>query len=450
MPTTLAAVPADSSLRPVSGDFGIPVVGYLPRYIRDQLGLWRERYDRYGPVSWFGSVGRRTVALLGPDACGVALSNVDKAFANGPGWRFLIGPFFDRGLMLLDFDEHLAHRRIMQQAFTNERLARYTEALHPLIADGIAAWEPGPGFRVHPAAKKLTLDLATGIFMGGAEGSDPVRMDRINTAFVDCVRAATAYVRYGVPGGRWHRGLAGRRVLEGFLREYLPARRSGDGDDLFSVLCRVEADGERFTDTDVVNHMIFLLMAAHDTSTITIATMMRYLGQHPAWQDRCRDESAALRTTNPSTAELGALTGLDLVMKESLRLVAPVPAMSRETVADTEVLGHFVPAGTPVAVTPHFTHHMPEIWPEPERFDPDRFAEGRREDRVHRFAWEPFGGGVHKCLGLHFSGFEIKAVLHHLLLRYSWRVDPGYETPMDYTSLPRPRDGQPVDLRSLA
>lgn len=449
MDNVLAPAPRDSGLHAISGDSGPPVVGYLREYMRDPVTLWRRRYEQYGPVSWFSAIGGKTVSLLGPDACGAALVNKDKAFASGPGWRRLIGPFFDRGLMLLDFDEHLEHRRIMQQAFTNERLARYTDALGPAVEAGLAEWNPGSDFRVYPAVKKLTLDLATSIFMGGAEGTDTARMERINRAFIGCVQAATALVRVPVPGGRWHRGIVGRRELERFLRGYLPTRKAGAGDDLFSVLCRVESEeGQRFSDADVINHMVFLLMAAHDTSTITISTMMRYLGQHPEWQQRCREESAALGSSSVSFDQLDRLPSLDLVMKESMRLVSPVPTIVRQTVADTEVLGRYLPARTMVAVTPHFTHHMHEYWPDPERFDPGRFADDRREDKVHRYAWEPFGGGVHKCLGMYFSGAEIKTVMHHILRRYEWSVAADYRTPMDFTSLPYPRDGQPVDLRA--
>jgi cytochrome P450 len=94
----------------------------------------------------------------------------------------------------------------------------------------------------------------------------------------------------------------------------------------------------------------------------------------------------------------------------------------------------------------HLQHHQADLWPDPERFDPDRFAEDRREDKVHRHAWEPFGGGVHKCLGMFFAGAEVKLILHQLLRRFTWTVDPGYEVPLNYYSLPFPKDGQPVDL----
>lgn len=448
MSKVLSPVPEGSGLDPVPGDAGPPIVGYLREYVRDPATLWRRRYEQYGPVSWFRGVNTKTVSLLGPDACGVALTNKDKAFANGPGWRRLVGPFFDRGLMLLDFEEHLSHRRIMQQAFTNQRLAGYTAGLNPAVEAGLSQWKPTSSFKLYPALKTLTLDLATSMFMGGAEGTKQAEMDRINRAFIDCVQAATALLRFPFPGGRWRRALAGRALLEKFLRGYLPIRRAGAGEDLFSVLCKIESDdGQRFTEDDIINHMIFLLMAGHDTSTITISTMMGFLGQHPEWQQRCRAESLELGTTSLSFDQLDRLSSLELVIKESQRLVAPVPTMVRETVRDTEVLGHYIPEQTMIAITPHFTHHMPEYWPNPELFDPERFAEHRREDKIHRYAWQPFGGGVHKCLGMHLSVAEIKTVMHHMLQRYEWSVDPEYRTPMNYTSLPYPNDGQPIDLR---
>ena len=90
---------------------------------------------------------------------------------------------------------------------------------------------------------------------------------------------------------------------------------------------------------------------------------------------------------------------------------------------------------------------MEEYWREPEVFDPERFSPERREDRSHRYAWAPFGGGVHKCLGMYFAGAEVTALMYHLLLDFEWSVDPAYVAPMNNPSLPFPKDGQPVDLR---
>src|SRR2546421_67683 len=109
----------------VPGDLGLPIVGHTFSVLKGKYYTDRARYDRYGPVTRMRAFGMDAVMVQGPDGVGEVLQNKDRAFASGPGWSFLIGPFFHRGLMLLDFEEHHAHRRIMQQAFTSDRLAAY-------------------------------------------------------------------------------------------------------------------------------------------------------------------------------------------------------------------------------------------------------------------------------------------------------------------------------------
>ncbi|MFQ6394239.1 cytochrome P450 [Nocardia sp. KC 131] len=439
------APPSSSGLKAIAGSRGMPIIGESYAMLHHPEQWARERYTRYGPVSWTTGFGRQVVVLLGPDAWDIPMTNRDKAFGSGPAWDYLIGPFFRRGIMLLDFEEHLHHKRIMMQAFTRSRLTGYLDAMNPIIERGLADWAASSSFRGYPAIKQVTLDIATRTFMGAALGDES---DTVNQAFIDCVRGGTAYLRFPVPGLRWSRGLHGRKVLERLLRKQLPAKRAAGGDDLFSALCHARSDdGQSFTDDDVVNHMIFLLMAAHDTTTITMSTMMYYLAKHPEWQQRCRAESAALGTEVLDYNGQEQLTSLDLVMKESLRLLAPLPSIPRSAVTDTEVLGHFIPAGTFVTVMPQFTHHMHEYWPDPERFDPGRFSDERREDKIHKHAWVPFGAGAHKCIGQYFGGMQVKAFMHQLLRQFEWTVPPNYELHWDRTSLPRPKDGLHIMLQ---
>ena len=138
-----------------------------------------------------------------------------------------------------------------------------------------------------------------------------------------------------------------------------------------------------------------------------------------------------------------------MAMKEALRLCAPVPSLPRKTVKDVEYEGFFIPRGSFINVVPYFTHYMEEYWPEPEKFDPERFSDARREDKVHPYAWVPFGGGAHKCIGLHFAEMQVKAILHEVLLNYRWTVPQDYEMPVDTTSLPVPGDGLPVTLERI-
>lgn len=438
----LAAPPTGSTLKPVPGDAGFPVLGHSLEMLRLGMNYAMKRYRTHGPVSWVSAFGIRSVSATGPEATQVVLANRDKAYSQ-QGWEYFIGPFFNRGLMLLDFEEHIQHRRIMQQAFTADRLAGYLNQVSDVVRQRLDDWRPTEGFPVHPALKQLTLDVATRVFMASSTGADS---DRLNKAFVDTVRAGTALVR--LPIGRWGAGLRGRRMLEDYFRRSLPAKRASDSDDLFAALCHARTDeGETFTDTDVVNHMIFLMMAAHDTSTIATSALVYYLGKHPDWQDRVRAESLALGDEPLTVPALDRLPTLDLVLKESMRLVAPVPWMVRKTVKDTELLGHHVPAGVVVTTLSWINHMLPEYWSDPFRFDPDRFGPDRREDKSHRFAYMPFGGGVHKCIGMHFGTYEVKTLAHELVRRFEWSVPADYEVRWDPTALPLPKDGLPITLR---
>ncbi|MBE1470947.1 cytochrome P450 [Kibdelosporangium phytohabitans] len=439
----LTNVPNGSGLKAVPGDGGIPLVGHSLEALRLGLDFGLKRYETYGPVSWMNAFGVRMVMVTGGDATQVVMTNKDKVFSQ-KGWEYFIGPFFRRGLMLLDFDEHMFHRRLMQQAFTRQRLTGYLGHVASAAAGGVKSWQPGK-LLMYPALKQLTLDIAGSVFMAAALGKEK---DALNKAFVDTVRAGTSLIRFPVPGGRWNAGLRGRQVLEDFFRRTIPAKRASDSDDLFAGLCHARTDdGSAFSDDDVVNHMIFLMMAAHDTTTITTTTATYYLAKHPEWQDRVREECVKAGPGPLDIDALEGLTNLEMVIKESLRLVAPVPSLARRTVRDTEILGHYVPANTMVSLTPWVTQMLPELWPNPARFDPERFSSERKEDKVHRYAWLPFGGGAHKCIGLHFGMLEVKTLLHQLLTHHQWSVPEDYEVRWDTTALPAPSDGLPIALK---
>jgi cytochrome P450 len=440
-PTKNLATPP-AGLKPVPGDPGLPVLGHSLEMLRLGLDYAMKRYEQYGPVSWVRAFGVNVVSASGPDATQVVLANKDKAYSQ-KGWEYFIGPFFNRGLMLLDFDEHIYHRRLMQLAFTADRLSGYMVQVGDVVRDSVSEWSAKDGFLVYPALKQLTLDVATKIFMATTLGDEATKLTK---AFVDTVRAGTALIR--LPIGRWGAGLAGRKVLEDYFRRSLPAKRASDSDDLFAALCHARTDdGEMFTDEDVVNHMIFLMMAAHDTSTIATSSLVYYLGKNPEWQDQVRKESLALGDEPLTVSTLERLPTLDLVLKESMRLVAPVPWMVRKTVKDTELLGHHLPEGTFVTTLSWLNHLLPEYWTDPLRFDPERFSEDRREDKSHRFAYMPFGGGVHKCIGMHFGTQEVKTIAHELVRRFEWTVPADYDVRWDPTALPLPKDGLPISIK---
>jgi len=335
----------------------------------------------------------------------------------------------------------------MQAAFTTQALRGYLDTMNPAIEQGLAQWQPSDEFHVFSALKQLTLDIATKVFMGYQLG-DEAR--KLNVAFIDTVRAGTGLIRKDVPFTRWHKGIVGRRVLEDFFRAQLAQKRRSKDSDMFAQLCRATTEeGDRFTDDDIVNHMIFVMMAAHDTTTITLTSIFYQLAKHPQWQEKLREESFALGKPHLEHDDLEHMTGMTLVMKEALRLLAPVPSMPRMAMKDIVYKDFLVPRGSYVSISPAFTHFMPQYWNQPQKFDPQRFAAERREDKVHPFAWMPFGGGAHKCIGLHFADMQVKAILHQVLRQFRWQVDASYEMPIDNTSLPAPSDKLPVALSRL-
>ena len=428
------------------GEPGLPLVGStLPMFVAGVQFARRAR-ARFGPLFWTNVIGTPVVVVLGGRAISTVLANRDGEYSSASGWGYFIGPFFGRGLMLLDPPEHRHHRLIMQQAFTRPRLHGYLSRMHPAVQRGLAGWPRTGELHVYPALKQLTLDIATEVFMGGELGA---RADAINRAFANAVLAGQALIRADIPlpGAKWHRGIASRRLLEAHFRALVPAHRQGDGEDLFSVLCRAEsAGGQRFSDDDVVNHMIFVLMAAHDTSTITLAMMIFHLGRDLEWQERLYAESLALGTQTPDFDELDSLTGMDLVFRETLRINPPVGMIARRTNRDVALDGHHVPAGTLLMLEIHPTHCMEPWWSEPERFDPTRFSPERREEFGPRENWLPFGSHAHKCIGMHFGSMEVKAILHRLLLSRRFHVPDGYAPPIAAGTGPYPGDGLPVTI----
>jgi cytochrome P450 len=449
---TLAEPPPGSDLKPVVGDRGLPVLGHIVESFRGGPDYAMHVYRKFGPVSYSFAPALPSVLALGPDATQAVFANRDKDYSQ-KGWHPVIGPFFHRGLMLLDFEEHMFHRRIMQEAFTRTRLSGYVEHIDRVASDVVAnQWVANdPRFLFHPATKKLTLDIASMVFMGHEPGQDHDLVTKVNQAFTSTTRAGGAIIRTGMPPFKWWRGLQSRKVLEDYFQARVKECRNSAGTDMLTVLCHTaDEDGNSFSDQDIVNHIIFLMMAAHDTTTSTMTTMAYHLAANPQWQERVRDESARLGDGPLDIESLDKLETLDLVINESLRMVTPLHLNVRQTVRDTDLLGHYLPTGTSVITWPSMNHRLPELWTDPDRFDPLRFAEPRNEHKKHRYAFAPFGGGAHKCIGMVFGQLEIKTVYHRLLRKYRLELThPGYRTHYDYGGMPIPMDGMPIVLRPL-
>jgi cytochrome P450 len=304
---------------------------------------------------------------------------------------------------------------------------------------------------LYPAIKQLTLDLAATSFLGADLGPE---VDDITNAFVDMVAASISVIRTPLPGTKMARGVRGRKRIVAYFSEQIPIRRArGGGEDLFSQLCQAtHEDGALLSTQDIVDHMSFLMMAAHDTLTSSLTSFVAALAANPDWQGRLRDEANGLgiAADAPTTFDhLEAMQLTEMAFKEALRLKPPVPSIPRRAIRDFTFMGYAVPAGTMLGVNPLFTHHMPEIWPDPERFDPMRFTEEAQRNR-HRFAWVPFGGGAHMCIGLHFAYMQAKCFARHFVQNLEVSLEPGYTPDWQMWPIPKPRDGLRVTLTPVA
>jgi cytochrome P450 len=414
----------------------------------EMLSRLQRMYAERGPVVAMNVGPFKMVNLFGPDANRHVLLDRDRIFSAREPWMMIMGRIFPNGLLLRDGDEHKQHRKIMHEAFTRPALRQYLERMNPMVENGQAAWrgQTAP-FHAFKAFKVLTLDIAASIFVGVELGPETTKMNHV---FEDLVAASMSRVRLRIPGLEFYRGLVGREFMVDYFSRRIAERRAGEGGDMFSRLCRaVSEDGARFTDADIVDHMIFLMMAAHDTTTSTLTSMTYELARHPEWQERVREESLALGTDALGFDDLDKLEALGWAMKETIRRYPPLPVIPRVATESFEWGGYEIPKGVMVVVSPIHTHHMEEWWPDPYRWDPERFTPARAEDERHTHSWVPFGGGAHLCIGLRFAEVQVKAIMHQMVRRWRWSVPADYRMPVQQAPISKPLDGLPIELRAL-
>ncbi len=435
-----------SALTHIPGDDGWPIVGHTLVLLADPKGFVERRAQRYGQIYRSRAFGQTNVSLLGPEANELVLLDGQKLFSSALGWDVLLGRLFPRGLMLLDFDEHRLHRRALSVAFKSGPMQSYLSELNAGIAKGLRDWPRRREFKFYPAIKQLTLDLAATSFLGEELGPE---LEAVKRAFIAMVAASIAVIRAPLPGTPMGRGVHGRALIVDYFNRQIPLRRERGGDDLFSQLCRATwDDGSLLSNADIVDHMSFLMMAAHDTLTSSLTSFVYRLAANPGWQEKVRGELRGLSLAPDEPlpfARLDDLVLTEMAFKEAMRLAPPVPSLPRRAVRDFEFKGFHIPAGTGVNINPLYTHYMPQLWPEPERYDPMRFDVEASRAR-HKFAFVPFGGGAHMCLGLNFAYMQAKCFTWHFLNKFEVSVTPDYRPDWKMWPIPYPRDGLSVTL----
>ena len=287
--------PKRNSLTHIPGDEGWPLIGKTLEVLADPKGQVERQSQRNTAWSIAAICSARPASCCsGPRPTSSCCSTRPSCSPRRYGWGRILGLLFPRGLMLLDFEEHRLHRRALSVAFKSGPMKSYLADLDTGIAARVAQWKAQPGpMLFYPAMKQLTLDLAATSFLGAGIGPE---VDEITRAFVDMVAASVAVIRKPLPGTQMARGVKGRKRIVAYFSEQIPIRRAkGGGDDLFSQLCHAtHEDGALLSTQDIVDHMSFLMMAAHDTLTSSLTSFVGELAAHPEWQQKLRDEVTAL------------------------------------------------------------------------------------------------------------------------------------------------------------
>jgi cytochrome P450 len=403
--------PGLKELKHLPGRRGLPLVGILPEAVLNPYRFAQRMHARHGRAYRFYASGSWNVQLVGPEANELVLFDRDSTYSAWGGWSPVIEPFFPGALLIQDGEEHRANRRILGEAFRQQKLTGYQAIFDQDIGETIRFWR-GRQFDVYEEVKRLTFRIAASTFLGVRVGSES---DKAISAFGDMMGALLALSPNPRLSRRASRGYAARTQLEFLITRLVAEKRREPGDDILSRICTLrDDDGEPLAVRDICNSIIFLLTAAHDTLASAFTSVMYFLAQDSRWANDLRSEllgSNLERAVDAPTAELPLQ---DMVLKEALRLNAAAPVIWRRSTQPVSIYGYDIPAGTITGVAPLLVHLDPEIWHAPLAFNPLRF-EPSEEAKRHKHAFVPFGGGVHKCLGMHFAQQQARIFMTHLV-----------------------------------
>jgi len=435
-----------NKLKHIPGDRGNWLTGNFFEFLSNATGLWARLKEKYGDVYYLRILHRNQIILGGINTNKKVLVEESKNTENKEAWETALSDLFPNSLMLMDGAEHKYHRSIMHDAFKKPAMHGYLKAMPDIIKANLKSLPAKGTKELFPYYKMLTLKLATKVFFGFGEGQD---LTKINKAVTDIVMASTA-MPFNLPFTPYRKGINGRKYLKQLFLDLVNERRQNPGPDLFSKLCLAEnEEGEKFTNEEIADHLNFILMASHDTTAITLTWMTYFLAKYPEWQDIIRKEISDVRTDELELSDFRSFEKLSLVLKESLRIHPPLTMVMRKLTKDMEIGQHLLPKDALVACNFQLTHQDVRIWTDPDKFDPNRFSDGRKEHMKCPFAYAPFGAGQHHCIGYSFAEMQIKLVFIEMLQQYRLSVPEGYEAKVQDVPLKQPKDNLPIILEKL-
>ena len=327
----------------------------------------------------------------------------------------------EHSVLLLDEPEHMAQRKLMLPPFHGKRMQAYGDVMARAAAEEIDRWPTDAPVRMRPRMQAVTLEVILRAVFGVGEGERLTRLRdelRGTLNLLSSPRRAIFMVMLGPE--RLRRFPPFRRNVERIDRllfEEISSRRGApdlaERDDILSLLLQAaHEDGRPMSDRELRDELMTLLVAGHETTATALSWAIELLARHPAELARLEADVAG-----------GEGAYLDAVVKETLRLRPVIALVLRKLVEPMEIGGRLLPAGVSVAPSIHLVHRRPQIYPEPERFRPERFL----ERPAGTYTWIPFGGGVRRCLGGAFAEFEMAVVLRELVSRR--RLQPAAREP---------------------
>ncbi len=338
-------------------------------------------------------------------------------------------------LLLLDGARHLRERRLMLPPFHGERMQAYGRTMREITDAALDALPLGTPVPLHACFQHITLEVILRTVFGLDDPGLLVRLRPLVARFLalaDSPLAAMHMVRFlrvdlG-PWSPWGQFVRALRALDEVLYAEMHRRRAAGParrDDIFSMLLEArDEQGAPMSDLELRDEMFTLLMAGHETTATSLAWAVWRVLSHPDVHAQVRGELRCVVGHGPvEPAHIGRLEYLDAVIKETARLDPVVWNVGRKLTRPLHIGGHHLPAGAVASPCAYLAHRRPDLWPEPERFDPGRFV----GVRPNPYAFLPFGGGTRRCIGAAFATYEMKTVLAQLFTRATLRLAPGYQ-----------------------
>jgi cytochrome P450 len=424
----------------------------VARLFQDARNLLIENYERFGPVFTLRLFVNRSVFMIGPEANHyITVTNAPNFTTRESHFRNLITIVGD-GVLTTDGEIHRGMRRLVMPAFHTDSLASYFNIMLEEIHAAVEAIEPGTVVDIREWVNTLVLRVSTRTLFGLDPDSQRARESGLAMMF-DSSFAGSIQSRL-IPGplSPWNRMIKRLRELDGFIYTEISERRARGigGKDIVDLLIGArDEQGDPLTDLQVRDQLMTLLLASTGTTTATMSFLIYELARHPDMVDRILAEQRAVIGDSELCMEhVGGdeLVELEMAMDETLRIHPTVWIGPRRSVDRFEFAGVTVPAGAYVDYSPLATHYLPDLYPDPDSFRPERFAPEAKA-ALPKGAYVPFGAGQRGCIGMRFAKLEIRIMASLLLERFELSLPEDFTLSITQVPMLAPKGGLPVRMQ---